>query len=227
MPEGAFLRNAETGSLIEKSPLMNGVVFIIAILFLVPGIVYARIAGTAENGRDIARMMSESMSGMGGYIVIVFFAAQMLAFFNWSNLGTILAIKGAAILHGQSGITLIVGIVLLSAGINLMIGSASAKWAILAPIFVPMMMLLGYHPAFTQTIYRVGDSITNPITPMMPYMPLLLSFAQRYVKNFGMGTLIAALLPYTLAFSVVWTLFLIIWYLLGWPVGPGGPIHLG
>ena len=108
-----------------------------------------------------------------------------------------------------------------------MIGSASAKWAILAPIFVPMMMLLGYHPAFTQTIYRVGDSITNPITPMMPYMPLLLSFAQRYVKNFGMGTLIAALLPYTLAFSVVWTLFLIIWYLLGWPVGPGGPIHLG
>ena len=227
VPEGAFLRNAETGSLIEKSPLMNGVVFIIAILFLVPGIVYARIAGTAENGRDIARMMSESMSGMGGYIVIVFFAAQMLAFFNWSNLGTILAIKGAAILHGQSGITLIVGIVLLSAGINLMIGSASAKWAILAPIFVPMMMLLGYHPAFTQTIYRVGDSITNPITPMMPYMPLLLSFAQRYVKNFGMGTLIAALLPYTLAFSVVWTLFLIIWYLLGWPVGPGGPIHLG
>ena len=227
VPEGAFLRNAETGSLIEKSPLMNGVVFIIAILFLVPGIVYARIAGTAENGRDIARMMSESMSGMGGYIVIVFFAAQMLAFFNWSNLGTIPAIKGAAILHGQSGITLIVGIVLLSAGINLMIGSASAKWAILAPIFVPMMMLLGYHPAFTQTIYRVGDSITNPITPMMPYMPLLLSFAQRYVKNFGMGTLIAALLPYTLAFSVVWTLFLIIWYLLGWPVGPGGPIHLG
>lgn len=226
VPEGAFLRNAETGSLIEKSPLMNGIVFIIAIVFFFPGAVYALMAGTAHSGRDIARMMSESMASMGGYIVIVFFAAQMLAFFNWSNLGTIIAIKGAETLAGQSGITLIVGIVFLSAGINMLIGSASAKWAILAPIFVPMMMLLGYHPAFTQMVYRVGDSITNPITPMMPYMPLILSFAQRYVKNLGMGTLIAALLPYTLAFAVFWILLLIGWYLLGWPVGPGGPIHL-
>lgn len=226
VPEGAFLRNAETGSLIEKSPLMNGIVFILALIFFFPGLVYARIAGTAKNGKDIARMMSDSMSAMGPYIVIVFFAAQMLAFFNWSNLGTILAIKGAEALQGQSGITLIIGIALLSTSINMLIGSASAKWAILAPIFVPMMMFLGYHPAFTQMIYRVGDSITNPITPMMPYMPLLLAFAQRYVKNFGMGTLIAALLPYSIAFAIIWTIFLVGWYLLGWPVGPGGPIYL-
>lgn len=226
VPEGAFLRNAETGSLIEKSPLMNGIVFILAVLFFFPGAVYARIAGTAKSGGDIARMMGEAMAAMGPYIVIVFFAAQMLAYFHWSNLGTILAIKGADALAGQSGITLIIGIVLLSASINMLIGSASAKWAILAPIFVPMMMLLGYHPAFTQMIYRVGDSITNPITPMMPYMPLILSFAQRYVKNFGMGTLIAALLPYSIAFALIWTAFLIGWYLMGWPVGPGGPIHL-
>ncbi|MDO5090762.1 MAG: AbgT family transporter [Cardiobacteriaceae bacterium] len=226
LPEDAFLRNAETGSLINKSPLMNGIVFILAIVFFFPGAVYARMAGTAKNGSDIARMMGEAMAAMGPYIVIVFFAAQMLAYFNWSNLGTILAIKGADALAGQSGITLIVGIVFLSMSINMLIGSASAKWAILAPIFVPMMMLLGYHPAFTQMIYRVGDSITNPITPMMPYMPLILSFAQRYVKNFGMGTLIAALLPYSIAFALIWTAFLIAWYLMGWPVGPGGPIHL-
>ncbi|MDO4436023.1 MAG: AbgT family transporter [Cardiobacteriaceae bacterium] len=226
VPEGALLRNAQTGSLIEKSPLMNGIVFILAVIFLIPGVVYARLSGNAKESRDIARMMNESMSGMGGYIVIVFFAAQMLAFFNWSHLGTILAIKGAEALQGQSGITLILGIIAISAGINLMIGSASAKWAILAPIFVPMMMLLGYHPAFTQMIYRVGDSITNPITPMMPYMPLILTFAQRYVKNFGMGTLIATLLPYSVVFSIVWTAFLVLWYVLGLPLGPGGSILL-
>lgn len=226
VPEKALLRNAQTGSLIEKSPLMNGIVFILGVIFLIPAWLYARLSGTAKSNNDIARMMSESLSSMGGYIVIVFFAAQMLAFFNWSNLGTILAIKGAEALQGQSGVSLIVGIVAISAGINLLIGSASAKWAILAPIFVPMMMLLGYHPAFTQMIYRVGDSITNPITPMMPYMPLILSFAQRYVKNFGMGTLISALLPYSVVFSVLWTSFLVLWYLLGIPVGVGGPILL-
>lgn len=175
---------------------------------------------------DIAKMMGDSMSAMGSYIVIAFFAAQMLAYFNWSNLGTIMAIKGAEMLEGQSGVTLIVGIVLISTTINMFIGSASAKWAILAPIFVPMMMLLGYHPAFTQMVYRVGDSITNPITPMMPYMPLILAFGQRYVKNFGIGTLIAALLPYSIAFGIIWTAFLVGWYLLGWPVGPGGPIYM-
>lgn len=132
VPEGALLRNAETGSLIDKAPLMNGMVFIIAIVFFFPGMVFALVAGTAHSGRDIARMMSESMASMGGYIVIVFFAAQMLAFFNWSNLGTILAIKGAEALQGQSGITLIIGIAILSMSLNMLIGSASAKWAILA-----------------------------------------------------------------------------------------------
>ena len=166
------------------------------------------------------------MSTMGPFIVIVFFAAQMLAYFTWSNLGTIMAIKGAEVLKGANGVILILGVLVLSAGINMLMGSASAKWAILAPILVPMLMLLGYHPAFTQVIYRVGDSITNPITPMMPYLPLLLSFAQRYQKDIGIGTLIAALMPYSVAFGIFWTLLLILWYLLGIPVGPGGPIHL-
>jgi aminobenzoyl-glutamate transport protein len=156
----------------------------------------------------------------------VFFAAQMLAFFNWSNLGTIIAVKGAELLQNQHGMVLIVGVVILSSIVNIFIGSASAKWAILAPIFVPMMMLLGFHPAFTQMIYRVGDSITNPITPMLPYFPLVLGLAQKYDRKMGIGTLIAALLPYSIAIGVCWTIFLLVWFWLGWPVGPGGPIYL-
>lgn len=227
LPEGAPLRNPETGLLLDDSPLMEGIILIVTVFFLVPGVVYAWGAGTARNGNDIARWMGESMASMGGYIVIIFFAAQMLAFFKWSNLGTVLAIKGASALADQSGVTLIVGIVLLTAIINLLIGSSSAKWAVLAPIFVPMMMLLDFHPAFTQMVYRVGDSLTNPVTPMEPYIVLVLAYAQRYVPGFRLGSLIATLLPYTVAFAISWTALLVLWYLLGWPVGPGGPIHLG
>ena len=132
--------------------------------------------------KDLGKMLADSMASMGSFIVIVFFAAQLLAFLEWSNLGVIVAVKGAAILQGQNGIVLILGIILLSALINLLIGSASAKWGILAPIFVPMLMLVGFHPAFTQMLYRIGDSISNPITPMMPYLPLLLSYAQNMIK---------------------------------------------
>lgn len=226
VPENGLLRNAKTGSLIQDSPLMNGIVPIITVLFFVPGLVYGFVAGTMRSTKKFAEMLGDAMSTMGPFIVIVFFAAQMLAYFKWSNLGTIIAIKGAEALQGQNGVVLILGVLALSAFINMLIGSASAKWAIMAPILVPMLMLLGFHPAFTQVIYRVGDSITNPITPMMPYLPLLLSYAQRYVKDIGLGTLIAALIPFSVAFSIFWTILLIVWYLTGLPVGPGGPIHL-
>lgn len=226
VPENGLLRNAKTGSLIQDSPLMNGIVPIITVLFFVPGLVYGFVAGTMHSTKKFAEMLGDAMSTMGPFIVIVFFAAQMLAYFKWSNLGTIIAIKGAEALQGQNGVVLILGVLALSAFINMLIGSASAKWAIMAPILVPMLMLLGFHPAFTQVIYRVGDSITNPITPMMPYLPLLLSYAQRYVKDIGLGTLIAALMPFSVAFGIFWTILLIVWYLTGLPVGPGGPIHL-
>ncbi|MBQ5152987.1 AbgT family transporter [Macrococcoides caseolyticum] len=226
VPENGLLRNAKTGSLIQDSPLMNGIVPIITVLFFVPGLVYGFVAGTMRSTKKFAEMLGDAMSTMGPFIVIVFFAAQMLAYFKWSNLGTIIAIKGAEALQGQNGIVLILGVLALSAFINMLIGSASAKWAIMAPILVPMLMLLGFHPAFTQVIYRVGDSITNPITPMMPYLPLLLSYAQRYVKDIGLGTLIAALMPFSVAFGIFWTILSIVWYLTGLPVGPGGPIHL-
>lgn len=226
LPQNSFLRNAETGSLVNDSPLMNGVGLILAIFFLIPGLVYGILAGTIKSGGDVTRMMVDSMASMANFIVIVFFAAQMLAYFGWSNLGTIIAIKGAQLLEGQSGVTIIIGIIVLSSIVNLFIGSASAKWAILAPIFVPMMMLLGYHPAFTQMMYRIGDAITNPITPMLPYFALVLSYAQRYDKKLGMGTLISTLLPYSIAMGIGWTLFMVVWYLLGWPLGIDGPLML-
>lgn len=227
IPEGSFFRNAETGSLVNDSPLMNGIGFLLAVFFFIPGLVFGIVSGAIKQSSDATKMMVDSMASMANFIVIVFFAAQMLAYFGQSNLGAIMAIKGAEALEGQSGITIIVGIIAISAFINLFIGSASAKWAILAPIFVPMMMFLGYHPAFTQMIYRIGDGITNPITPMFPYFALVLSYAQRYDKKIGIGTFISTLVPYSLIMGIVWTLLMIVWYLLGWPVGIDGPIHLG
>lgn len=228
IPENGILRNQETGSIIQESPFMDSIVFIITILFFVPGLVYGLVSKTITSSQDFGKMLGDSMATMGSYIVLVFFAAQMLAFFNWSNLGPLIAIKGADLLQALniSGIPLVIGFILLTGLVNMLIGSASAKWAILAPVFVPMFMLLGYDPAFTQMLYRVGDSFSNPITPMLPYLPLLLAFAQRFDKNAGLGTLISALLPYTIILFFTWTVFTIIWFLLGFPVGPGGPIQL-
>ncbi|MDW4291834.1 AbgT family transporter [Staphylococcus saprophyticus] len=226
IPQGSFLRNAKTGSLLNDAPIINGVGLIILVLFLVPGLVYGLMMKEFKNSKDLGKMLADSMSSMGSFIVIVFFAAQLLAFLEWSNLGVIIAVKGAALLQGQNGIILILGIILLSAIINLLIGSASAKWGILAPIFIPMLMLVGFHPAFTQMLYRIGDSISNPITPMMPYLPLLLSYAQKYDNNMKLGSLLSSLMPYTIVLSIVWPLFMIIWYLLGWPLGPGGPLQV-
>ncbi|MBI5973172.1 AbgT family transporter [Staphylococcus caledonicus] len=226
LPEGSWLRNAKTGSLIDDSPLINGVGLVILVLFLIPGIVYGVLSKQINNSKDLGAMVSESLGSMGAFILIVFFAAQLLAFLQWSNLGIIVSVYGAMLLQHQSGIVLIIGIIVLSSLINLIIGSASAKWGILAPIFVPMMILVGYHPAFTQMIYRIGDSVTNPITPMMPYLPLILSYAQKYDKNMKLGSLLSSLMPYTIALSIIWTLFIIVWYLIGLPLGPGGPIKI-
>ncbi|AHM57982.1 aminobenzoyl-glutamate transport protein AbgT (plasmid) [Peptoclostridium acidaminophilum DSM 3953] len=226
IPENGILRNIETGSILENSPFMNGIGAVISVLFFIPGLVYGYVSGSIKNSSDLSKMMGDSMASMGGFIVIVFFASQMMAYFAWSNLGSIMAIKGSQLLSNASGIGLIAGFVVFTAFINLFMGSASAKWALLGPIFVPMFMLLGYHPGFTQMVYRIGDSITNPITPMVPYLPLLLAMAQKYDKKAGLGTLIAGTLPYSIAIGLVWTIAVIVWYLLGLPVGPNAPISL-
>ncbi|WP_153730990.1 AbgT family transporter [Sporosarcina obsidiansis] len=228
IPSNGWLRNAETGSIIQGSPLMAAVVPLVMILFLVPGIFYGIGAQTIKSTKDFGQQIGRAMSSMGPYIVLVFVSAQMLAYFNASNLGAIIAIKGAEFLDGIGfkGIPLFVSFIIFVALVNLLIGSASAKWAILAPIFVPMFMYLDYHPAFTQMMYRIGDSITNPITPMFPYLVLILAFAQKFDKKAGLGTLIAGLFPYSVFFGIFWIILLIVWYLLGIPVGPGAPIFL-
>ena len=228
IPENGLLRNPETGSLIVDSPLMASVVPLVMIFFIVPGLFYGIGSKTMKSSKDLAALLGKAMSSMGPYIVLVFVAAQMLAYFNASNLGAIIAIKGAEALDavGFKGIPLFISFIIFVALVNILIGSASAKWAILAPIFVPMFMYLGYHPAFTQMMYRIGDSITNPITPMFPYLVLLLAFAQKFDKKAGLGTLIAGLFPYSIFFGISWIILLTVWYLLGLPVGPDAPIFL-
>ena len=171
--------------------------------------------------------MGQSMSDMGLYIVLAFASAQFLAFFNESNLASIFSIKGAEGLKdlGISGIPLMILFIILSSVINLFIGSASAKWAIMAPIFVPMFMLLGYNPALIQMAYRIGDSVTNPLSPLFPYFPILLAVARKYDKKAGLGTLISNMIPYSLFFGIVWTLLLILFIIFNIPLGPGAGIH--
>ncbi len=227
LPENGLLRNPETGSLLH-SPFMTGLISFLFIFFIVPGLVYGIIVGTVKNDKDVVKHMTGSMKGLAGYIVLVFFAGQFVYCFKYSNMGVILAIKGAELLKaiGFTGIGLLIAFVVVSAFINMFMGSASAKWAIMAPIFVPMFMLLNYHPGITQAAFRIGDSITNIITPMMSYFALIVAFAQKYDEKYGIGTIIATMLPYTIVLSIFWTVLLAIWMLLGLPTGPGAPLYL-
>jgi aminobenzoyl-glutamate transport protein len=227
IPENGLLRDPVTGSILQ-SPFFSGIVVGLLLLFFVPGIIYGIIVKTIKNDKDVINHMSNSMKGMGGYIVLVFFAAQFIYWFNYSNLGLVVAIDGAEFLShiGFTGIPLILTFLLLSAFLNMFMGSASAKWAIMAPVFVPMFMILGYHPGLTQAAFRIGDSVTNVITPMMSYFALIVTYAQNYDEKNGIGTIISLMIPYTVVFMLVWAVMMTIWMLLGIPVGVDGPIHL-
>lgn len=206
------------------APLMRSIVPMIFLLFLLPGIAYGYAAGTVRSHRDVVAGMTKSMSTMGYYIVMAFFAALFTDAFGRSNLGALFALKGATLLQALAlpGQVTIVGIILVTGMVNLLIGSASAKWALLAPIFVPMLMQVGLAPELTQAAYRVGDSTTNIITPLMPYFPLVVVFCQRYVKNAGIGTVASMMLPYSVVFLVTWTAFLLIFWAIGLPLGLQG-----
>lgn len=211
-------------SLRPPAKLMSSIVPLIFIFFIIPGLVHGFVSGTFKTHRDAIKGMSKAMESMGYYLVLVFFAALFIASFSESGLGTLLALKGAAFLqsiNAPAPVT-IAGIILLTATVNLLVGSASAKWAMLAPIFVPMLMLLGISPELTQAAYRVGDSTTNIITPMMPYFPLVVVFCQRYVKETGIGTVTSMMLPYSLVFLVCWSLFLFAYWMTGMPLGIQG-----
>ena len=223
LPEWGVLRNPETGDQLN-SPFFRGIVTFIFIGFIIPGFVYGRYTGSMKDDRDIVDGMANAMSTLGLYIVIVFFAAQFVAFFGWTNLGQIVAVTGAQLLQdiGLTGPPVFVGFIAVSGFVNLMLGSASAQWAVTAPIFVPMLMLTGYSPEVIQAAYRIGDSVTNIITPMMSYFGLILAFATRYDRNLGIGTVISMMLPYSILFFLGWMALFYAWVFgLGLPVGPG------
>jgi len=223
VPEGAPLRGA-AGSL---DPFYESIVAVMVVLFFLPGLAFGMSTGKIESDKDVAEMMADTMSDMGAYIVLAFAAAHFIAMFSWSNLGSVVAISGANGLEavGFTGIPLVVSFIFVSALINMFVGSASAKWAILAPIFVPMLMLLGYSPETTQAAYRIGDAFTNILTPLLPYFPLVIIFAQRYVKDSGIGSIVALMLPYSIVFGIVSTTTLVLWIVFGLPLGPGVPLE--
>jgi aminobenzoyl-glutamate transport protein len=225
IPDDSILRAPKSGELTASdAPLMQMIVPLIFILFIIPGITYGYVAGTFKSHRDVVKAMAKTMSTMGYYLVMAFFASLFIYSFNKSQLGALLAVEGAGALRSAAlpAPVTIIGIIVLCAFVNLLIGSASAKWALLAPIFVPMLMQLGISPELTQAAYRVGDSTTNIITPLMPYFPLVVAFSQRYVKSTGIGTLTAIMLPYSMAFLLLWTIYLMAFWGLGIPLGIGG-----
>lgn len=219
----------ENGSITSgASPFSKGIVFTVTLFLMIPGIVYGVVIGKYKNDKDVWADISQGFAEMGNYVFMCFFISIFTNFFSVSKLGTVLAIKGANLLStiGFTGIPLLLGLIFLSCIVNIFIGSASAKWAILAPVFIPMMMLMGFDPAITQVVYRIGDSITNPLSPLFTYLPVILGFAHKYDEKVGLGTVIANMLPFSVTFAIAWILQVVIWVLLNLPLGPGGAIYL-
>jgi len=221
LPADSVWRDSSGDLTTSAAPMMRSIVSLIFLAFLVPAIVYGIVAGTVKSSKDIIVGMTKAMEQMTYYLVIMFFIAQFVYAFGQSNLGVLLALEGAALLKAMAmpSYMTIVGIVFLTAFINLFVGSASGKWGLLAPIFVPMLMQLGISPDLTQAAYRIGDSSTNIITPLMPYFPLVVVYCQRYVKNTGIGTVTAMMLPYSIVFLVLWTIYLLLYTFIGFPLG--------
>lgn len=221
VPESSPMR-APDGELTSfAAPVMQSIVPLIFLLFLLPGVVYGFMSGTFSSTKDMIDAMTKAMQGMSYYIVMAFFCALFIDAFGKSNLGALLAIEGAQTLKALAlpSMVTIVGIIFLTAFVNLFVGSSSAKWALLGPIFVPMLMQLNISPDLTQAAYRLGDSSSNIITPLMPYFPLVVVYCQRYVKSTGIGTLLSMMLPYTITILLLWTVFLLIYWGLGIPLG--------
>ncbi|MBK7185070.1 MAG: AbgT family transporter [Ignavibacteria bacterium] len=219
IPERSILRDEHGG----MKPLEKSIVVILMVMFFVMGLVYGKVTGSIRNDKDIADMAGEGMATLGGYIVLSFVMAQFIAYFGWSNLGVVTAVSGAEFLKSMSlqGPVLLVAFVVVAMIINLLIASASAKWAIMAPVFVPMFMLMGISPEATQAAYRIGDSSTNMIAPLLSYIPLILVAMRRYVKDSTLGTLLSLMLPYSIFTAIAWTIFMLIWLYAGIPLGPG------
>jgi para-aminobenzoyl-glutamate transporter family len=227
-PPNAILRNQETGSLFEGSPLMDSLIFIIMLFFLVAGVCYGIGANTLKGSKAAMDAITKTFAGLGGLIFMLLVIAQFIAYFNYTNMATVAAVKMADWLESASigPLWLLVGFILVTLILDLIIPGVIPKWAIFAPIFVPLFLRLGVAPQTVLAAYRVGDSPMNVITPLMVYLPFIVLLAQRYKKEAGVGTVISLMIPYTLIIAVAWTLFYVVWYLLGIPLGPGAPVEL-
>ncbi|OJF93062.1 AbgT family transporter [Alkalibacterium sp. 20] len=230
VPENGALRALDeaTGNMTLDTFLRQGLLFMIFLLFAIPGYFYGKTTGKIDTSHDLVKGMSDSMSSMGGYLVLAFFAAQFINYFSYTNLGLILAVSGAEFLEaiGFVGLPLILAFIIVTAFLNLFIGSASAKWAIMAPVFAPMLFEVNIAPEMTLMAYRIADSSTNIISPLMSYFAMILVFAKRYDEKSGLGTIISTMLSYSIAFLITWSLLLVVWYVLGLPLGPGAQIIL-
>jgi len=228
IPGNSWLRNPNTGSLIDGSLLIDAIVPLFTIMFFLPGLVYGKISGKFKNSRDLFNGFNDSMRTLSGFICVVFAASQFINYFNYTNLGRLLSINGAHILQelNVGPVPLMVMFILLSGFLNLFMASASAKYAIFAPVFVPMFMTLGISPELTQAAFRIGDSATNIIAPVLSSLPIILMAMKRYDQDSGFGTLVSCMFPYCISFLVSWTLMLIVWMLLKLPLGPGALLFL-
>jgi aminobenzoyl-glutamate transport protein len=228
LPPNGILRNQETGSIFESSPLMDGLIFIIMLVFLVMGLCYGAGAGTLKGSAKAMEAITKTFAGLGGLIFMLLVIAQFIAYFNYTNMATVAAVKLADALESASigPLWLLIGFILVTFVLDLIIPGVIPKWAIFAPVFVPLFLRLGVAPQTVLAAYRVGDSPANVITPLMVYLPFIVLLAQKYRKDAGVGTVVSLMIPFTLIILAAWTLFFVAWYLLGIPVGPGAPVEL-
>ena len=219
----------EDGGYLPKSPLLSSIVFIVFVLFTVPGLVYGKITGSIASGKDVPRVMGASLKDMSGFLVLAFILGQFIALFNWSGIGNWIAVAGAGGLEsiGLTGYPAILGFILLASVLNLFIISGSAMWTLMASVFVPLFVLLGFEPAFIQGAFRVGDSATQILTPLNPYMIVLLTMLRKYEPQAGLGTVIARMLPFTVLFWLAWVAVLTVFFVFDLPLGPGNGIYIG
>ena len=225
---GAPLRNPETGSIIDDSPFMDSLIVIIMLVFLVAGLCYGAAAGTVKGSSAVMEAITKTFAGLGGLIFLLLIIAQFIAYFNYTNMATVAAVKLADALEGVNvgPLWLLVGLILVTMLLDLIIPGVIPKWAIFAPIFVPLFLRLGVAPQTVLAAYRIGDSPVNVITPLMVYLPFIVLQAQKYKKDAGVGTVVSLMLPYTLIVAIAWILFFVVWYLIGIPLGPDAPVQL-
>jgi aminobenzoyl-glutamate transport protein len=221
LPSGAPLRNPETGALIGNSPFMNGLIAAIMLVFLATGVGYGLGAGTMRSSAEVIGAMTKAISGLGGTLLLFLVISQFIAYFNYSNMPTLMAVKMADALKAADigSIWMLLGFIVVVTALNIVFTPAIAKWAIFAPVFVPLFVTLNVDPAAVLSAYRVGDSPTNTLTPLNAYFALVVGFAQKYAKDTGIGTVVALLLPYAAWMAIAWAGLFVVWYLLGLPWG--------